>query len=88
MATFVWEGRTATGEVRKGEMNAESDRVASEYGVFSPAPNVAERERNAFVTYAHDPQDPRSLRTNDPYSLLEDRAGDLWVGVEDLHMLA
>ncbi len=30
MATFVWEGRTAAGEVRKGEMKAENDREVME----------------------------------------------------------
>ena len=26
MATYVWEGRTATGEIRKGEMDASNDQ--------------------------------------------------------------
>ena len=36
-----------------------------------------------FVAYVHDPQNPASLGRNEIYSLFVDRAGTLWIGLDD-----
>ncbi len=42
--------------------------------------NAFDRELGQFTHYQHDPADPQSLSHNQVISVLEDRAGELWVG--------
>ena len=45
MATYVWEGRTATGEIRKGEMDASSDQeVMNRLRAQQIVPNKVKRK--------------------------------------------
>lgn len=39
-----------------------------------------DRDREAFVQYTHDADDPTSLSNNTVSSILEDRSGALWIG--------
>jgi ligand-binding sensor domain-containing protein len=41
------------------------------------------KEKNSFINYYHDDQDPRSIGDNFVYSILEDKAGRLWVGTRN-----
>ncbi|MCP3961875.1 MAG: hypothetical protein GY719_28875 [bacterium] len=38
------------------------------------------RQKDYFITYRHDPEDPRSLSSGYIYDLFEDRSGELWLG--------
>jgi signal transduction histidine kinase/ligand-binding sensor domain-containing protein len=47
-----------------------------------PRRDPARREEISFVRFRHDREDPSSLTDDRVYAILEDSAGDLWVGTE------
>jgi ligand-binding sensor domain-containing protein len=49
--------------------------IATGYGLL-----LYDKERDYFKNYVHDDNDPQSIITNDVYSILEDKAGNLWIG--------
>jgi ligand-binding sensor domain-containing protein len=57
------------------------------YPAGTPAPQAArggdtdDQTTGTFVHYRHDPQDPTSLSSDWIKTILQDRAGNLWVGV-------
>ncbi|MDW3650121.1 MAG: two-component regulator propeller domain-containing protein [Bacteroidia bacterium] len=46
-------------------------------------------EEDKFIRYRHDPNDPKSLRSNDIWCMLEDSKGNFWVGThgDGLHLM-
>jgi ligand-binding sensor domain-containing protein len=42
-----------------------------------------DKKTNTFTHFASDPNDPKSISSNAIFSLLEDRAGNLWIGTPD-----
>jgi ligand-binding sensor domain-containing protein/signal transduction histidine kinase len=82
-AGTLWIG-TAGGGLNKLVIDPDMDSVG-----IQPSVVDAGRDENAqqgaghFVAYRHDPRDPYSISQDDIYSILEDRAGRLWLGTGD-----
>ena len=51
--------------------------IGTYYGLF-----LYDKEKNSFVHYHHDDNDSSSLGSNSISSILEDKAGRLWIGTE------
>ncbi|MGD1045068.1 MAG: two-component regulator propeller domain-containing protein [Bacteroidota bacterium] len=51
--------------------------IGTYYGLL-----LYDKERNSFVHYYHDANDSSSLGNNNIWSILEDKAGKLWIGTQ------
>jgi ligand-binding sensor domain-containing protein len=45
--------------------------------------NKFDREKENFINYQHDPDNPASLSGNRVHAIAEDKKGTLWIGTRD-----